>query len=864
VGSEQILLVEAEAKTRRMLQVSLEQLGYAVSTARDGAEALAQLELLNPSLLVSSTDLPKLDGYALVRRMKNHAEWSNIPVIFMIAGESIEDKIRGLELGVEEYLHKPVFVRELLGRVQVLLARRVRDHLSESAAGTRVAASLSDLAPIDLFESMETGRQTGTLRIRKDGRTGEVIFDRGEMVDARLKGLRGEEAVFRLLTWIDGTFEVELGPTEAERTIEGKTRGVIEAGIRHAAEFQRLLLRLPKLDTLLEVDGGQLVAMQAEIPDEINGILELVDGKRSIHDVLDESPFDDLSTLSTLVKLSSEGLLVAAAPASIGKSVADKVAEKVQDAPSELREALSQPAEPPPPVRHAESEEDEAIYRVDTTRPPAFKPQETGVDPREWTRDLREDQQAHQPAEQPASARMFPDPVAPVEVAERHKPLEIPGAPGSELELDEEPSKDGEPSNGDAAHRELSESASRRAQVASAATREAAAALAASAAAARASDKPPPSSDPARSSGPSTPRTAPTGTQAVLGKVSLARVAAPPMDDVSTYTWLRDLHGDPVGPAKPDEEIQVVAPAAGAPAAGAPAAGAPAAPAATVPTAEEPPNDGAEARRDGASSEPAHSDDPLLSQTVKSRVDRAALEGGAASDRAAVEEEDAAPDSGPTELSQSGVSGVSNKFFSSMSQEHQDALEDAVPPSSRDAPVYLSDAQIARRERGKRVVAGVVGIFAVGVVAVVASRLVKGGDETTAPTPTQAATTEPTAPPTPSQTAAPPPTASEVASEPSAAPSASAAAEDDEELPDVEDPFKELQQLANMGKYNKAIAMGKAAIKKDPENADAYYLLALCYEELGKRQEAQAIYGDCAANAKKGQYLSLCKSSAPK
>ncbi|HZO16925.1 MAG TPA: response regulator, partial [Polyangiaceae bacterium] len=265
--SEQILLVEAEAKTRRMLQVSLEQVGYGVSTARDGAEALAQLDVGSPALVVCATDLPKLDGYGLVRRMKNHAEWSHIPVIFMIAGESIEDKIRGLELGVEDYLHKPVFVRELVGRVQVLLARRVRDSLSESAAGTRVSASLADLAPIDLFESMEAGRQTGTLRIRHEGRDGEVVFDRGEMIDARLKNLRGEEAVFRMLTWIDGGFEVELGSIDTDRTIESKTRAVIEAGIRHAAEFHRLRSRLPELSALLEVDGGQLVAMQSEIPD---------------------------------------------------------------------------------------------------------------------------------------------------------------------------------------------------------------------------------------------------------------------------------------------------------------------------------------------------------------------------------------------------------------------------------------------------------------------------------------------------------------------------------------------------------------------------------------------------------------------
>ena len=101
MGKQHVLLVEREAKTRRMLKVSLEQAGYGVVTARDGDDALSKLERSTPALVLMSTSLPKVDGYGVVRRMKEHADWSPIPVIFMIEGDSIEDKIRGLELGVE-------------------------------------------------------------------------------------------------------------------------------------------------------------------------------------------------------------------------------------------------------------------------------------------------------------------------------------------------------------------------------------------------------------------------------------------------------------------------------------------------------------------------------------------------------------------------------------------------------------------------------------------------------------------------------------------------------------------------------------------------------------------------------------------
>ncbi|MCA9623746.1 MAG: response regulator, partial [Myxococcales bacterium] len=304
-----LLLVEREAKTRRLLKVNLEQAGFAVATARDGEDALRKLELSRPELVLVATDLPKLDGYGFVRRIKDNSEWATLPIIFMIAAESIEDKIRGLELGVEDYLTKPVFVKELVSRVQVLLAKKVSLHLSQSAANTRVAGSLSDLPPIDLLESLEHGQQSGRVRMTWDDRVGEVIFEDGEIIDAHLKRLRGEEVVFRLLCWTEGSFEVEIGDTESDRVIESGTRALIEAGMRHAAEYNRLLEQLPSTDSVLTVDRGALQDRLGKVPEELEGMVTLLDGRRTILDVIDDSPFDDISTLQTMVRLRSEGLL---------------------------------------------------------------------------------------------------------------------------------------------------------------------------------------------------------------------------------------------------------------------------------------------------------------------------------------------------------------------------------------------------------------------------------------------------------------------------------------------------------------------------------------------------------------------------
>jgi DNA-binding response OmpR family regulator len=313
VAKKQLLLVDADPRSVRVLEVSLKKAGYSVTTASDGADALSKIEFSVPDLILSDTRLPRLDGYELVRRLKEHAEFAQLPVVFLTSQKSIEDKIRGLELGVEDYLTKPIFVRELIARVNLLLARRTQEKMVTSmptSRRTRLSGSLEDMGVVDLLQTFEVSRKSGIARINDGRREMRVFFRDGKVVDAELGQLRGEEAVYRALIWIAGTFEVEFCPVSNEDIIPTSTQGLLMEGMRRVDEWGRLLEQLPSLKTIFEVDHEQLVERLNEIPDELNGILRLFDGKRTLIDVVDESPFEDLSTLSTITKLYFEGLLV--------------------------------------------------------------------------------------------------------------------------------------------------------------------------------------------------------------------------------------------------------------------------------------------------------------------------------------------------------------------------------------------------------------------------------------------------------------------------------------------------------------------------------------------------------------------------
>jgi DNA-binding response OmpR family regulator len=321
VAKQQLLLVDADSRSVRVLEVSLKKAGYSVTTAKDGADALSKIELSTPDLVLSDTRLPKLDGYALVRKMKERPDWATIPVVFLTSQKSIEDKIRGLELGVEDYLTKPIFVRELIARVNLLLARRTREGIAtrQSTAGgaatqrTRFSGSIADMNVVDLLQTFEVSRKSGIVHLTNLEQDAQIFFRDGKVVDATLGRLCGEEAVYRTLIWNEGDFEVEFCKVDSADVIESSTQGLLMEGMRRVDEWGRLLEALPPLTTLFEVDSDELLERLNEIPDELNSILRLFDGRRTLMQVVDASPFEDLSTLSTISKLYFEGLLVPAA-----------------------------------------------------------------------------------------------------------------------------------------------------------------------------------------------------------------------------------------------------------------------------------------------------------------------------------------------------------------------------------------------------------------------------------------------------------------------------------------------------------------------------------------------------------------------
>ncbi|MCK9523990.1 MAG: DUF4388 domain-containing protein, partial [Proteobacteria bacterium] len=309
MAKQHLLIVDSDPKSLRVLEVSLKKAGFSVTRAVNGVDAIEKIKISAPDMVISETVMPEMDGFELNQAIKDNPEWSDIPVLFLTAQKSIEDKIKGLEQGIEDYLTKPIFIREILARVTLVMQRRQRERLERRGSKTNFSGNLTDMGIVDLIQTIDISRKSGVIHVERQRDAGDIYFREGKVVDAETRSRKGEEAVYRMLVWSEGTFEINFIPVERPDTISLSTQGLLMEGMRRLDEWGRMQEQLPPLTSVFDVNEEYIAERLGEIPDEINALLRLFDARRSLMEVVDLSPLGDLEALGIISKLYFEGLI---------------------------------------------------------------------------------------------------------------------------------------------------------------------------------------------------------------------------------------------------------------------------------------------------------------------------------------------------------------------------------------------------------------------------------------------------------------------------------------------------------------------------------------------------------------------------
>ncbi len=311
MAKQHLLLVDGDPKSLRVMEVSLKKAGFSVTTAVNGSDALEKCDISPPDFILSDTKMPEMDGFELCRRLKTDDRYRGTPFIFLTGQKSVEFKVKGLELGVEDYLTKPIYIKEIVTRVKILLQKKEKERLEKKDLKASFAGSLADMGVVDLVQTLEMGKKSGALHVKnRQGVEAVCYFRDGRIMDCELSGkLTGESAFYRLLNWQDGEFAIEFKPIEREERIPVSTQGLLMEGMRRIDEWGRIVEQLPALDRVFGIDYPLLAERLAEIPDDVNALLRLFDGRRTLEQVIDEADYDDLAAAGVISKLFFEGII---------------------------------------------------------------------------------------------------------------------------------------------------------------------------------------------------------------------------------------------------------------------------------------------------------------------------------------------------------------------------------------------------------------------------------------------------------------------------------------------------------------------------------------------------------------------------
>jgi DNA-binding response OmpR family regulator len=136
-----VVAADDDPQLLRLVTRNLQLEGYDVIAVSDGQQALTQIEQQVPSLVLLDVMMPKMDGFTVCHRVR---EFSTVPIIIVTARGQDQDKVRGLDLGADDYLTKPFSVDELLARVRAVL-RRTQFTAKDSSQGLQTTATIGDL-----------------------------------------------------------------------------------------------------------------------------------------------------------------------------------------------------------------------------------------------------------------------------------------------------------------------------------------------------------------------------------------------------------------------------------------------------------------------------------------------------------------------------------------------------------------------------------------------------------------------------------------------------------------------------------------------------------------------------------------------
>jgi CheY-like chemotaxis protein len=233
-----VLLVDDNPMVLGLLRGALAPLAI-VSTATDAADAILKAVDDPPDLLVSDYRMPGMDGRQLVEKLKSRPKTAGIAVILLATKADISEKL-GMHEPIEDFVEKPFFLKDATQRIKRVIDKIALEKMAKTTASDGVLrGNLSQMNVIDLVQSLEMGRKSCALLLTNESDKCQLYFSEGQVTHAAYGSLTGDAAVFKVLRWTGGNFEVDFDGKTKQQTTTLNTQGLLMEGLRMLDESKR-------------------------------------------------------------------------------------------------------------------------------------------------------------------------------------------------------------------------------------------------------------------------------------------------------------------------------------------------------------------------------------------------------------------------------------------------------------------------------------------------------------------------------------------------------------------------------------------------------------------------------------------------
>jgi len=279
---------------------------FSLEICSSGQEAISYLKQHPAHLIFIANKLADMDGTQFVHHKNHIADAEQIPVFVLSDEENYKTRIQQILEGIDDYMLVPFDPNELETRARIILKEKYQVSKLQERSSKGFSGNLNEMNLLDLIQSLELGKKTGTIRLHRGMKEARIYIQDGLVFDAESDSKIGENALFDLFTWTEGYFFTEFAPINRERKIQISSEELIIRGMKILEEWETIQNEVPGLFAVPK--------MKTDIKDEDFGsawdqIIKHIDGIKSLKRIIGYSPLNEIQILTQIVRMQEKGIL---------------------------------------------------------------------------------------------------------------------------------------------------------------------------------------------------------------------------------------------------------------------------------------------------------------------------------------------------------------------------------------------------------------------------------------------------------------------------------------------------------------------------------------------------------------------------